>query len=243
MRTRAETLPVHSDATPALPRASRGPHAENCDRSLSVRPASRRWLIVAALFVVTYGVSTPLAAYGVFLPGLRRDLRVEPRGDLGGAVGQSAARRRRRLRDRRARRSSRPPGDAGRDGDSRRRRLRAGLHGQRAVAALSARRRLRRHRHVELLSALDDDRHAVVRCASRPGPGARPRRLQPRLHLGRAAVGVAHRERGLADRLRSARDHRRRRHDAGGIDGASARVCAKCPSRARRIPASPPPRA
>jgi MFS family permease len=33
-----------------------------------VRPASRRWLIVAALFVVTYGVSTPLAAYGVFLP-------------------------------------------------------------------------------------------------------------------------------------------------------------------------------
>ena len=42
--------------------------AENCGRSLKVRPASRRWLIVAALFVVTYGVSTPLAAYGVFLP-------------------------------------------------------------------------------------------------------------------------------------------------------------------------------
>jgi MFS family permease len=33
-----------------------------------VRLASRRWLIVAALFTVTYGVSTPLAAYGVFLP-------------------------------------------------------------------------------------------------------------------------------------------------------------------------------
>jgi MFS family permease len=33
-----------------------------------VRSASRRWLIVAALFTVTYGVSTPLAAYGVFLP-------------------------------------------------------------------------------------------------------------------------------------------------------------------------------
>jgi MFS family permease len=33
-----------------------------------VRPTSRRWLIVAALFTVTYGVSTPLAAYGVFLP-------------------------------------------------------------------------------------------------------------------------------------------------------------------------------
>jgi len=29
---------------------------------------SRRWLIVAALFVVTYGISTPLAAFGVFLP-------------------------------------------------------------------------------------------------------------------------------------------------------------------------------
>src|SRR5262249_51085250 len=32
------------------------------------RSTSRRWLIVAALFTVTYGVSTPLAAYGVFLP-------------------------------------------------------------------------------------------------------------------------------------------------------------------------------
>jgi MFS family permease len=35
-----------------------------------VRPDTRRWLIVAALFVVTYGISTPLAAYGVFLPVL-----------------------------------------------------------------------------------------------------------------------------------------------------------------------------
>jgi MFS family permease len=35
-----------------------------------VSPTSRRWLIVAALFVVTYGISTPLAAYGVFLPVL-----------------------------------------------------------------------------------------------------------------------------------------------------------------------------
>jgi MFS family permease len=34
------------------------------------RPAARRWLIVAALFVVTYGIATPLAAYGVFLPVL-----------------------------------------------------------------------------------------------------------------------------------------------------------------------------
>src|SRR5882762_9183580 len=38
------------------------------DRSLGVRPAARRWLFVAALFTVTYGISTPLAAYGVFLP-------------------------------------------------------------------------------------------------------------------------------------------------------------------------------
>lgn len=32
--------------------------------------SARRWLIVAALFVVTFGVSTPLAAFGVFLPVL-----------------------------------------------------------------------------------------------------------------------------------------------------------------------------
>lgn len=35
-----------------------------------VSPDARRWLIVAALFVVTYGISVPLAAYGVFLPVL-----------------------------------------------------------------------------------------------------------------------------------------------------------------------------
>ncbi|HSF03434.1 MAG TPA: MFS transporter, partial [Solirubrobacterales bacterium] len=35
-----------------------------------MRPPARRWLIVAALFTVTFGVSTPLAAYGVFLPVL-----------------------------------------------------------------------------------------------------------------------------------------------------------------------------
>jgi MFS family permease len=33
-----------------------------------VRPPARRWLVVGGLFVVTYGISTPLAAYGVFLP-------------------------------------------------------------------------------------------------------------------------------------------------------------------------------
>ena len=37
---------------------------------MAVRADTRRWLIVAALFVVTYGVSVPLAAYGVFLPVL-----------------------------------------------------------------------------------------------------------------------------------------------------------------------------
>ena len=31
-------------------------------------PIPRRWLIVAALFAVTFGISMPLAAYGVFLP-------------------------------------------------------------------------------------------------------------------------------------------------------------------------------
>jgi OFA family oxalate/formate antiporter-like MFS transporter len=35
-----------------------------------VRSSARRWLIVAALFIVTFGISTPLAAYGVFLPVL-----------------------------------------------------------------------------------------------------------------------------------------------------------------------------
>ncbi len=30
--------------------------------------AYRRWLVVAALFVITYGMATPLASYGVFLP-------------------------------------------------------------------------------------------------------------------------------------------------------------------------------
>jgi MFS family permease len=35
-----------------------------------VRPSARRWFVVLALFVVTYGISIPLAAYGVFLPVL-----------------------------------------------------------------------------------------------------------------------------------------------------------------------------
>ena len=37
---------------------------------MAVRPHTRRWLIVAALFVSIFGVSLPLAAYGVFLPVL-----------------------------------------------------------------------------------------------------------------------------------------------------------------------------
>src|SRR6185295_19428474 len=39
-------------------------------RLAPLRPHARRWLVVAALFAVTYGISTPLAAYGVFLPVL-----------------------------------------------------------------------------------------------------------------------------------------------------------------------------
>src|SRR5437763_14532118 len=44
------------------------PGCARCGRTLRVRPPARRWLIVAALFAVTYGISTPLAAFGVFLP-------------------------------------------------------------------------------------------------------------------------------------------------------------------------------
>jgi len=63
----------------------RGLAAKNCDRSLGVRPASRRWLIVAALFTVTYGVSTPLAAYGVFLPVFAETFAWS-RGAIAGAL-------------------------------------------------------------------------------------------------------------------------------------------------------------
>lgn len=35
--------------------------------------SSRRWLIVAALFAITYAMSTPLAAFGVFLPVLAEE--------------------------------------------------------------------------------------------------------------------------------------------------------------------------
>src|SRR5437773_1501081 len=41
-----------------------------CDRNRRMRPPARRWLIVAALFMITFGIATPLAAYGVFLPVL-----------------------------------------------------------------------------------------------------------------------------------------------------------------------------
>src|SRR2546422_11322400 len=41
--------------------------------TVRVRLLPRRWLIVLALFVVTYGISTPLAAYGVFLPVLAEE--------------------------------------------------------------------------------------------------------------------------------------------------------------------------
>jgi len=50
-----------------------------------VRPAARRWLIVGALFAVTYCVSTPLAAYGVFLPVLAETFAWS-RGSIAGAL-------------------------------------------------------------------------------------------------------------------------------------------------------------
>jgi MFS family permease len=50
-----------------------------------MRPAARRWLTVAALFTVTYCVSTPLAAYGVFLPILAESFDWS-RGSVAGAL-------------------------------------------------------------------------------------------------------------------------------------------------------------
>src|SRR4029453_13723333 len=48
----------------------RGPFIHPMCLTVRVRSLPRRWRIVLALFVVTYGISTPLAAYGVFLPVL-----------------------------------------------------------------------------------------------------------------------------------------------------------------------------
>src|SRR5207247_5093437 len=62
---------IHQTRRRGQARASaglRGP--PRCGRTLSVCPPARRWLIVAALFMVTFGIATPLAAYGVFLPVL-----------------------------------------------------------------------------------------------------------------------------------------------------------------------------
>jgi MFS transporter, OFA family, oxalate/formate antiporter len=44
--------------------------ADGCGTNPGMPWLARRWLIVAALFLVTFGVSTPLAAFGVFLPVL-----------------------------------------------------------------------------------------------------------------------------------------------------------------------------
>ena len=52
---------------------------------MAVRPDTRRWLIVAALFVAIYGVSVPLAAFGVFLPVLA-DHFGWTRGAVSGAL-------------------------------------------------------------------------------------------------------------------------------------------------------------
>jgi MFS family permease len=53
--------------------------------TVRVRPAARRWLVVLALFVVTYAISTPLAAYGVFLPVLAETFGW-PRGAIATAL-------------------------------------------------------------------------------------------------------------------------------------------------------------
>src|SRR5438128_9437477 len=62
---------IHQPGRRGQARTSAGLHSpRRCDRNLRVRSPARRWLIVAALFMVTFGIATPLAAYGVFLPVL-----------------------------------------------------------------------------------------------------------------------------------------------------------------------------
>src|SRR5437667_5086924 len=84
---------IHQTRRRGQARASaglRGP--PRCGRTLSVRPPARRWLIVAALFMVTFGIATPLAAYGVFLPVLAESFAWSRR-HLDGTLDQPAARR------------------------------------------------------------------------------------------------------------------------------------------------------
>ncbi len=152
----------------------------------------------------------------------RRALRVEPGGHLGGAVDESAGRRRRGLRGGSAGRPLRPPPDPGGDGDPGRDRLRPRLGGRRALAALSPRGPRGRGRHVELLPAERDDDRAVVRCPARAGAGPGPGRVQPRLYLRRAAGGLAHRCLRLARGLCAHRERLRRALDAGRADRAVA---------------------
>ena len=171
---------------------------------------------------MTYGISTPLAAYGVFLPILAETFGWS-RGAiatalsinllLGGVAGFAIG----ALADR---------------------------HGPRLMLVVTVvlagaafalvstvgalwqlepvRRRARRRRHVELLSAGGGDGDALVRRGARAGAGARPGRLQSRLHLGGPAGGVAHRRARLARRLRAARRRGRPRHPGGRAHGAVA---------------------
>jgi len=70
-----------------------------------VRPAPRRLLIGAALFTVTDGVSTPLAAYGVFLPVFAETFAWS-RGAVSAAVSMSVDYHRGRARPRALRTSA-----------------------------------------------------------------------------------------------------------------------------------------
>ena len=49
---------------------------------------TRRWSIVLALFVVTFGISMPLAAYGVFLPIIAETFGWS-RGAIASAISRS----------------------------------------------------------------------------------------------------------------------------------------------------------
>ena len=67
-----------------------GPPPAACGKTVGVRPSARRWLVVVSLFVVTYGISTPLAAYGVFLPVLAEEFGWS-RASLSGVFSLYAA--------------------------------------------------------------------------------------------------------------------------------------------------------
>ena len=146
----------------------------------------RRWLIVGALFLITFSMATPLASYGVFLPILAERFGWS-RGAISAALSMNLL----------------VGGVAGFAAGAL-----ADRYGPRLilvvtvilagtafalVSVVDALWQLYllvglvgRGRHVELLPAERDDDRAVVRRPARAGAGPGPRRVQPRLYLRRA---------------------------------------------------------